>query len=337
MSASTPKIRNVVIAMGAALLTHVAVAAAQQPTSLLELFNRIPKAPATIQEAAERAGQNPSPLAALKAELKAHDAAVAKIAEAASSKAAAAAGVPTGEQVAQGAAKGGAVAGIDVARMQKDPAYAKEMQAKMKAMSPQELMAMTAAMTQAMGLGGGRVAVSDTPAVQAVADAGQAYANQASARSAAHQQRWAEVEKQVEAATAKALVGAVSRPPGCDGEGGGRKECVDGNNRYVSVMLPKKLARDTEILRLMTAALEAERAAMLEEVRTADRQLQAVQYGAASQTMDNPLKIVGYDQGVQYEIGVLADKLDEIVKRTSRVTSCLKRDNPNARTDCAGM
>ena len=47
----------------------------------------------------------------------------------------------------EAAAKAAAVTGIDIARMQTDKAYAAEVQARMRSLSPQEMMAMSAAMS----------------------------------------------------------------------------------------------------------------------------------------------------------------------------------------------
>ncbi len=315
MAASTLRTGAIVMAVSATLFGSVVVAA-DQPKSLLGLFNRIPKSPATTQEADKMvdASQKIPAIVAVKADLEAHEAAVATISGAADAKIRARMGGATPE---------GAAAGIDMARMQTDKAYAKEMEAKMKTMSPQELMAISAAMTQAMGMKGS-VAVYDPPDVKAAAEAGQALIDpdQQAARTATYQRRWAEVEKKVAAVNEKFAAKYPAKPAGCDGEGGGTKECTDAWGQYHTAMMPLLYARDAEVLRLEAAAVEEERAAMAEEVRTADQHLLAAQYGAASQELGNPAHILFLDQHIAEEIKVLATKFEDVVTRAAFVTHC---------------
>lgn len=226
MSTTLYRTASIVMALGAALLGPVA-AAADQPQSVLQLFNRIPKTPATTQEADKMvdANQQIAALVALKADLEAHAAAVGPIVGAADAKIRARmGGASTPEQATQRMSKGVAAAGIDVARMQSDKAYAQEMQAKMKAMSPQELIAMSAAVQQGMGMRGS-VAVYDPPGVKAAAEAGQALLQpeQRAARAAAYDRRWAEVARKVATINARHTADASKYPKRvmCDGEGGG--------------------------------------------------------------------------------------------------------------------
>jgi len=314
-----------VLALGAALFQPAVQAQNQPQHSVQALFNRIPKTPATTQEAdkmVNTAQQIPA-ITALKADLDAHAAAVEKIFGAADARGRARMGAnPSPEQAMQGISRAGAVAGIDMARMQTDKAYAAEMQAKMKAMSPQELMAMSMAMQQGMGMRGS-VAYYDPPAVKAAAEMGQALVNpeQQAARTATYQRRWTEVEKNVAAVNEK----FAARSPklrGCDGEGGGSPECVAERARYVAAMMPLLLARDAEVLRVEAAALEEERAALAVQVRSADQHLLAAQYGAASQELGNPTHIAMLDGTIINDIRVLATKFEEVVKRAALVTHC---------------
>jgi hypothetical protein len=325
MSRSTLTTGAIVLALSAGLFRPVAAAEAE-PQSLLALFNRIPKTPATTQEADKivNGAQQIPAVVALKAELETHAAAVEKIFGAADAKIRARMGRPTTpEQATQGLMKGAAAAGIDMDRMQNDKAYANEVQARMKAMSPQELMAMSMAMNQGMGMRGS-VAVYDPPAVKAAAEAGQALVNpeQQSARTAIYQRRWAEVDKKVAAVNDKFAARYPKMLLSCDGEGGGRAECVAERARFVAAMMPLLVARDAEVLKVEAAALEEERAALAVQVRTADQHLQAAQYGAASQELGNPTHIIMLDQTIANDIRVFALKFEDVVKRAALVTHC---------------
>jgi hypothetical protein len=260
-------------------------------------------------------------IVALKADLEAHTAAVEEIIGAADAKIRdRMGGGSTPEQAAQAAAK---AAGIDMARMQTDKAYAKEMEAKMRAMSPQELMAISSALAQGTGMHGS-VAVYDPPAVKAAAEAGQALMDPAdlAARAATHQRRWAEVEKKVAAVNEEFAARYPKMQLNCDGEGGGRPECVAERARYVAAMMPLLLAHDAEVLKLEAAALEEERTALAAQVAAANQHLLAAQYGAASQELGNPAQILFLDQQIANEIMVLVTKLEEVVKRAALVTHC---------------
>lgn len=326
MSVSTLKISAIVVAMGATLFTHAVVAEPQQPASLLLLFNAVPKSPATIQDANTLVDWNSRTIpaiTAIKTGLEAHDAAVQEIIGASQARIQTRmGGASTPEQANARLEKGAAAAGIDVARMQTDKAYAKEMQAKMKAMSPQELMAMSTAMMRGMGMRAS-VAVYDPPAVKAAAEAGEALSlpDQLSARTAAYQRRWSNVERMVAAIEAK-FAAMMPKNPGCDGEGAGSRECVAARNRYIAAMMPLLNAREAEILTVETAALDEERAAVAEDVRKADQLLVAARYGVTSQELGNPVHIMALDQQTVGQIGALAAKFEEIVTRRAIVAHC---------------
>jgi len=315
MFTSTLRTGAIVLALGATLFAPVSVAA-EQPQSVLQLFNRIPKTPATVQEADQMVNGNQQipAVVTLKADLEAHASAVEEIFGVADAKIQARIG---------GGSTPAAVAGIDMARMQTDKAYAKEMEAKMKTMSPQELMAMSAAMAQGMCTRGS-VAVYDPPEVKAAAEAGQALMDpeQQAAQTATYQRRWAEVEKKVAAVNEEFAAKFPKMRLSCDGEGGGRPECQAERARYAAEMMPLLVARDAEILRVEAAALEDERTALAAQVRTADQHLLAAQYGAASQELGNPANILFLDQHMVNEIQVLATKLEDVVKRAALVTHC---------------
>lgn len=316
----------VALALGAALFQTVAAAQSQPQHSVQALFNRIPKTPATTQDADKmvNASQQIPAIMALKADLDAHAAAVEKIYGAADAKVRARmGGNPSPEQAMQGINRAGALAGIDMARMQNDRAYAQEMQAKMKAMSPQEMMAMSMAMQRGMGMRGS-VAVYDPPAVKAAAEAGQALANpeQQAARTATYQKRWGEVDRKVAAVNEKFAAKYPKMRMSCDGEGGGSPGCQAERARYIAEMMPLLYARDAEVLRIEAAALDEERMALAAQVRSADAHLLAAQYGAVSQELGNPAHIAMLDRLIVNDIQVLATKLEDVVKRAALITHC---------------
>ncbi len=300
-----------------------AEAAEAQPQSLLQILNRLPKTPLTPQEADRLvdARQQIPALVALRADLAAHAETVSRNAAAADTRIQARLGGPTSPDQVQRAAAG---VGIDVTRMQTDKAYAAEVQARMRSMPPNELMALSAAMSQGMGLRTSGPPVYDPPAVKAAADFGQALMQpeNLAARQAARQRRWGEVEKKVAAIEAKYTARFPRRQLVCDGEGGGRPECRAEQAKIVALMMPLLRARDAEVLQVEAAALEEERQALAEVVRSADAQLVAAQYGATAQEPGNPLRIANLDGHVVGEIGALADRLEAAARRAALVTHC---------------
>lgn len=328
MSGSTLKV-TIAMAMGAVLFGQVATLSAQQPTALPVLLNRIPKTPASPAEADKMLGgmQQVAGMAGLKADLDVHGETVMKIVGDADAKIRERMGATTENIV-----RGGTAAGLDMARMQNDPAYAKEMQAKMKAMSPAELMAMAAAMHQGMAAGvgpSGRVAVYDPPAVQEAAAAGRPLMlpDGEAAWKTATKRRWDAVARKVAAIEDKYAVLRAKYPPKvmCDGEGGGGDACKAAWAAYVAAvpqLMQLQLAHDAEVLAVEAPALEEQRAAVAEEVRVADRHLQAAQYGALSQELGNPPPIGTLDNVAVRHIADLVERFEDIVRRAAFVTHC---------------
>lgn len=318
--ASIPRVVALALGLG---LAGAALAADAPPQSLLQIFGRLPKAPATLQDADRMvdARLQIAAIATIRADLDAHDAAVERIFAAADAKIRARMGGAANPE--QAGAKIAAVAGIDIARMQTDKAYAAEVQARMRSMSPQEMMAMSAALSQGMGMRA-TVAVYDPPAVKAAADAGQALMlpDQVAARTAAYQRRWSEAERKVTAIRAKYQARFPRMQLICDGEGGGRPECVAERARYINAMMPLLQARDAEVLQVEAAALDEERNALAAQLRTADTHLLNAQYGALSQELGNPTHIMYLDQIYSGDVKALANRLDEVVKRAAVAARC---------------
>jgi hypothetical protein len=294
-----------------------------------ELLNRLPEPPTTAEEAArwvDKSGalQHPG-LIALKADIAAHKRAAEAIQQAA---------IPGQQaQAMQQAdvAKGMANVGIDMNRMQSDPAYAQQVQARMKSMSPDQLMAMSRAMAQPMNENPNRRnaaadMANDAPAVKAAAEAGFEYSNQQVARIQAHHARWQATEATVKSQVFGApLKVDVPKPriefdnPGCD------KACSAAWDAYAAKMVPLMIARDTQALKLRRDALQRERQALVPMITQADKALKAAQYGEKALSDAHMQRIVGYDAGMLGEIGLLISKTEEIARSASRSVHCGKQ------------
>ena len=302
-------------------------ALATPPTGVLELFNRLPDAPATAEEAArwiDKDGQlvHP-PLLALKTDIEVHRRALA-----APLQAQAPAALVQAKMQTDDLAKGMANVGIDMARMQNDPAYAKEVQARMKSMSPEQLMAMSKAMSQPMNQNPHRRneaedMADDAPAVKAAAAAAFEYSQQQVARIQAHGARWQATEAEVRSTVfATPLKVDVAKPriefdnPGCD------KACDAGWQAYAAKMLPLMIARDTQALKVRRDALQRQRQALAPVIAQADKALKAAAYGERALSSAHMQQIAGYDSGMLGEIEMLITKTEEISRTASRTVHC---------------
>jgi hypothetical protein len=313
------------IALGAASGAR----AAESPASILTLWNRVPDLPQTAPEAAQWVDKNgvlihPG-LLALKADIEAHQQAIGRLQQAAAER-----GQAQSAIAAEDLGKGLADVGIDMARAQRDPVYAQQLQERMRKMSPQELMAMSQKMSQPLNQdkrhqNAAKAVVDDAPVLRAAADAGEAYSHAQMARFNAQQAIWREADEAVARVLQKPLKGALAKPAmeweniGCD------KACQAQWDAYAGQMLPLMVARDTELLRIRRAALQRHRAALADEIKVADKHLVASQYGALSQSQVNQMKIVGYDGAAMGEITLLIDRITDSVKTAAAVTHCGKQ------------
>ena len=324
--------KTVVAAALAALLSLVVAhdaPAADTPPSIATLFQRVPDLPATAEEAAtwvDKTGRLVHPgLLALKADIAAHQRAMEQVQLATAQD-----GVAQGQVVADNMNQGLASVGIDMARMQRDPAYAKEVQDRMRQMSPQELMAMSQKMNAPLNAdprftNQAQAMVDDTPVVRAAAEAGRAYTEGQPARLQAHQKLWREADEAATKLRRKPLQVAVAKPRmeweniGCDAG------CRAAWDAYATAMLPLMIARDTEALRVHRATLQRHRAAVADGLKTADRHLLASQYGAASRSQAHRGWIAGYDGAALGEISFLIERITDSVKAAAVVAHCGKQ------------
>lgn len=324
--------RTLVLAAVAALAAVFAVSgarAADAPPSIATLFQRVPDLPATAEEAAtwvDKSGRLVHPgLLALKADIAAHQRAMEQVQLASAQDHQA-----QGAVMADNLDKGLASAGIDMARMQRDPAYAKAVQDRMRQMSPQELMAMSQKMNAPLNAdprftNQAQAMVDDTPVVRAAAEAGRAYGEGQPARLQAHQKLWQDADAAAAALRRKPLQVSVAKPKmawdniGCDAG------CRAAWDAYATAMLPLMIARDTEALRLHRATLQRHRAALAEGLTTADRHLVASRYGAASRSQAHRGWIAGYDAAALGEIGFLVERITDSVRGAAVVAHCGKQ------------
>lgn len=147
------------------------VADAAEPTSLLDLFNRVPDVPANAQEAMkwfDKGGKLIHPgMLALKADIDSNRQAGRITAQSAGNASSIA-------PMMQGMEN----AGIDVARMQRDPAYQKEIQQRIQQMSSQEQMALMNKMMQPhmqASTQDVKAMAQESPAVQTAAEAARMF------------------------------------------------------------------------------------------------------------------------------------------------------------------
>jgi hypothetical protein len=310
----------------AALGLAPAAGAAGAPPSLGSLLQRVPELPDTAQQAAtwvDRSGQLVHPgLLALKADIAVHQ----KHLEGLQLRAAeghVAQGAIATENLAQGMAD----VGIDMERLQRDPAYAQQVQERLKTMSPQELMAMSQKMNQPLNQdkryrNQAQAMVEDTPANRAAAEAGVAYSQAMPSRLEAQHVLWRESDEAAERVRRTPLKLPAGKPAmeweniGCDAG------CRAQWESYAAKVLPLMIARDTEVLRVRKASLQAQKAVVAAEVKKADPLLVAARYGASSVSQAHQGSITAYDAALLAEIGQLIERITESVRSAAVTTHC---------------
>jgi len=323
--------RNLHAAAAAMILALVAGGARADdgPSSVLALFNRLPELPTTAQEATrwvDKQGKLLHPgLLALQADIKLHQQAIDRLGAAAGER-----GRAQGAVVVADLGQGMADAGIDMARLQRDPAYAQQVQERLRKMSPQEAMALSQRMSQPMNQdprlqNAAKAMVDDAPAVKAAATAGEAYSQAQLARLKAQEAIWREAEAAADVIRHRPLNVPAAKPAmeweniGCEAP------CRAQWDAYASKALPLMVARDTEVLLARRAAVQRQRAAVAEGIKLADGHLVATRYGAASQSQANQMKITGYDGAAIGDLIYLVDRISDSVRSAAAVAHCGKQ------------
>jgi hypothetical protein len=299
----------------AVVVGGLASAAPSEPAAILDLFKRLPEPPATAAEAAkwyDKEGKLIQPaLRSVLADLEAHKKSTKAMQESAQSKVSA---QQTGDL-----SKTMAGFGVDMSRMN-DPAYVKQVQDRMKQMSPQEMMAMSMKMAQPSMAR----PVQETPPVLAATEAGSAYQQKMQERLQTHSKTWSDVDEAVKKITAQGYPAQIlAQKPrvesDCIGDDG---SCVAQWTAYANKLLPLMVARDNEILQVRRTAYLRARDGMSGAVQVANTHLVATQYGSAAQGDQNKMMILGYDQLVVAELEQLIEKLEETVHRAAITTNC---------------
>ncbi len=315
-----------VAALAAVFSFQPARAAEPLPPSIAALFGRLPDLPATAEAAAswvDKTGRLVHPgLIALQADIAAHQRAMERLQFATAED-----HMAQGAVVAENTSQGLANAGIDMARLQRDPAYAQQVQERMRRMSPQELMALSQQMNAPLNAdprfrNQAQAMVEDAAPVRAAAEAGRAYTEAQPARLQAHQKRWQEADQAAARLRQQPLQPGLPKPrtewesPGCD------TACQAQWQAYAARVLPLMIARDTEALRVHRVALQRHRAAVAADIQAADRHLTAARYGAASRSQAHRASIAGYDAAALGEVSFLVDRITESVRAAAVVTHC---------------
>lgn len=299
---------------------------AQAPGSVQALLDALPELPATAEQAAtwvDKDGRVVHPaLLQLQAALASHRQAMDRIAAAQGRTHA-----DQGQVMAQNLNQGLQDVGIDMQRMQADPAYAQQVQDRIRRMTPAEQMAMAQRMAQPLNndprfVNQAAAMAQDSAAARAAAELGQAYAQQQPQRFQQHAALWTETENAVQRLRARKLTVNLPKPalewdnPGCDARCQGQWEA------YAAKMLPLMIARETEILKLRRAAVQRQRAAVAPDVAAAEQHLQATEFGLASRSQVNQGFITGYDGAVVAEIQGLLDRTVDAVKSAAVLPHC---------------
>ena len=313
-------------AFGLVVAPPTQAAAAPEPVPLTALLQRLPVLPTTAAEAAQwfdGQGQLMHPgMLALRADIRLHQRALEPLGAALGEQ-----GRAQGLRTAANLSQGMASAGIDMERLQRDPAYAREVQARLQQMSPQQMLALSAAMSRPGNADPGqRNAAADSqadpPAVRAAAQAGQAYLQATAARSQTHAELLRERDREVATLMQRPLKVPTARPatvwddPACE------PGCRAQWQRRAQQLQPLMQARAAEVLRVHQATLDRQRALLAAEVQVADAHLRAAGYGAASHSGVNQQAISAYDGAVIGELLRLWDETRIAASEAATVQRC---------------
>jgi hypothetical protein len=273
---------------------------ARSQQSLQALHSRVPAPPATAATApAWLAGAN---VTTLRQQLKDQRAFVEKLSKDAG--AAATAGASTGP--------------IDFARMQRDPAYAQEMQRKLAAMSPDEQMKFAMQMQQAQSA----QAVQDVQAMAADSDAVQLavehwsdYQVKQSAGGIAAQVQAVNDLRQKVSARELQIAGETTKKMKCsDGEGSCSAANQAADKATLKAAHAQIVAEYDKALALIGPQIEAARKARAADIAAAQKDLGPAQYGAAAKSTPNKQMLAAYHNAVLGEVEQLFILSEDVAK-----------------------
>lgn len=313
------------------LTLAVAAAHAQPSTTPSQLLQALPDAPATPEQAAQWLDQEGRIVhqaqTALQQAIAAHKDAMERILSSSAATARTQASYQT-EALAQGMSD----IGIDMQRMQSDPAYAAQVQQRLQRMSPAEQMALAQRMSAPMNqdrriTNEAQSMAQDNPAAKAAFEAGQAFA-QAQAfneRRAREIKLWQETEAAVARVTAKKLNVGVPKPAMEYDNIGCLAACQSQWETYAARMLPLMVARETELLKLRVAALNQQRAWAAAELKPVSSHMTATAFGEKSTSRVHREQIVAYDIAAVGEVQAVSERLLDAVRRAAIVVRCGKQ------------
>lgn len=307
--------------LAAACLVQAAVTpvTAQQMPAVLDLFNALPEPPATAEAAASWFDANGAVVQPALADAKAKVALLEKGLEARRLDAHVQAAAQS-QRTVTGLSQGMATAGFDVGRMQRDPAYAAQVQATMKSMSPQQLMELSMRMSSnatSAAANDARAASSDNDAARAAAEAAIRYTTNQSDRIAARASVWTTSDATVARLTSSPPPVSMKKPAQQDGEGCDAP-CLAALRAYSAAVRRELVARDTRILQARRGDFDKARAAAAPIVREAGLHLQATRYGDGSTSHHNRNLILGLGEFALGEVAALMIRLEEIAKEGAR-------------------
>ncbi|HEU5136802.1 MAG TPA: hypothetical protein VFU13_16770 [Steroidobacteraceae bacterium] len=284
----------------AASLMLASAASAQQ--SLQSLHARVPAPPATA--AAAPAWLVSPELTALRQQIKDQRAFIEKL-----MKTAGAAAMPAAGQTS----------GIDFQRAQRDPEYARQLQAKIAAMSQEEQMKVAMEFSKAQSehaLKDVQAMAGDPDAVQAAADRYPDYqAKQMTGKGITVQ--YAAVDKARQDVNTRAMQisdKAVKALKCSDGEGSCAAADSAADKATLRAAYTQIIADYDNALVIIRQQVEAARKARFADIAAAQRDLEPAQYGAAAQSSTNRQLLATYHNTVLIEIEQLLALSEDAAK-----------------------
>jgi len=302
--------------------------AAESPASLQASFNRIPTLPDSIDAATgwvDGEGKITAPsLLQLSADLESQRKAVTQIAHANDETDRA-----NAMKQVDSLGKGMANIGIDMQRLQTDPAYAQQMQARMQQMSPQELMALSQQMAQPMSNNGvpnqAQLMASETPAVKKAGDAGSAYTNGQVQRIQTLDAIWQKADAEIKQLQSQPLKVSAAKPRADWDDTGCTKACLAQWDVYTAQAVPLLEARANQILKIQRAAWQAHRQALVNDVSAADKHMRVTAFGSDAKSQYHRNHITGYDTAIVGDMEQFLGYISRSVEQAAYVKQCGKQ------------
>jgi hypothetical protein len=273
------------ITIAAALLLATAASAQQ---SLQAMHSRVPAPPATA--AAAPTWLTSPEVTTLRKQLKDQRTFVEKLTREASADSLAGAG-------------GG---GIDFARAQRDPAYAKELQARIAKMSQEEQMKLGMQMaqaTQAQALQDVKAMAADTDAVKLAAEHYPDYQmKQATGGITAQVTAVGDLQRKARARDAEIAEKASKRLKCSDGEGSCSAADQAADKATLRAAHAEIVAEYDKTLAVIAQQVDAARKARAADIAAVQKDMAATQYGAAAKSSTNKQLLASYHNAALSEV-----------------------------------